>query len=86
MVFYDIRSMTSCDLKIKCIFMGPKNVHRYLKTIKTCSKTQGEHTGRYIFALAQSESKLLAKAISSFWAFDLTSEVTGWPRTLRFMH
>ena len=46
--------------------------------------SQEEHTRRYIFALAPSEAKLSAKrGFGQFWAFwpDLTSEVTGWPRT-----
>ena len=52
------------------------------KNIVTCSTRRKEHTGRWNFALAPSEAKLSAiTGFDHFSALDLTSEVTGWPRT-----
>ena len=53
------------------------------KTIVTCSTRRKEHAGRWNFAPAPSEAKLsVITAFRHFSALDLTSEVTGWPRTL----
>ena len=50
--------------------------------IVTCS-TRKEHAGRLNFVLAPSEAKLSAiNGFRHYSALDLTSEVTGWPRTL----
>ena len=49
----------------------------------TCSTTQEDHTGRYFFALAPLEAKLSAKTgVGPIWAFEPTSEINSWPRTL----
>ena len=53
------------------------------KNIVTCSTCRQEHAGRWNFALAPSEAKLSAiTGFRHFPAFDLTSEVSDWPRTL----
>ena len=78
------RSMTSDDPKmIFRIFDPLKIIHGHSKTIITCSTRRKEHAGRWNFALASSEAKLSAiTGFRHFSALDLTSEVTGWPRTL----
>ena len=58
-------------------------IHGHLKTIVSCSNCRKEHAGRWNLALSPSETKL--SAITGFLHFsslDLTSEVTGSPRTL----
>ena len=63
--------------------LTPKNYPWAFKTIVPCSTGRKEHTGRWNFALAPSEAKLSAiTGFRHFSALDLTSEVTGWPRTL----
>ena len=64
--------------------LGPlKIIYMHSKTIVTCSTRPKEHAGCWNFALAPSEAKLSAiTGFRHFSALDLTSEVTGWPRTL----
>ena len=77
------RSMTSYDPKMIFEILTPKKHPLAFKTIVTCSTRRKEHAGRWNFALAPSEAKLLAiTGFRHFSALDLTSEVTGWPRTL----
>ena len=71
----------------KCFFFSNfsplKIIHEHSKAIVTCSTLRKEHAGRWNFALAPSEAKLSAiMAFHHFSTLDLTSEVTGWPRTL----
>ena len=64
-------------------FLTPKIIHGHSKTIVTCSNRRKEHAGRWNFDLAPSEAKLSAiTGFRHFSALDLTSEVTGWPKTL----
>ena len=64
-------------------FWPQKIIHVHSTTIVTCSTRRKEHAGRWHFALAPSEAKLSAiTCFRHFSALDLTSEVTGWPRTL----
>ena len=58
-------------------------MHGHSKTNVTCSTRHKEHAGRWNFVLATSEAKLSAiTGFRHFSALDLSSEVTGWPRTL----
>ena len=58
-------------------------IHGHSKTIVTCSTRRKEHAARWNFALAPSEAKLSAiTGFRHFSVLDLTSEVTGWPRSL----
>ena len=64
-------------------FWPLKIIHGHSKTTVSCSTRRKEHAGRWNFALAPSEAKLSAiTGFRHFSALDLTSEVTGWPRTL----
>ena len=64
-------------------FLTRKIIYGHSKTIVTCSTRRKEHAGCWNFALAPSEAKLSATTgFRHFSALDLTSEVTGWPRTL----
>ena len=60
-----------------------KIIHGHSKTIVTCSTRRKEHAGRWNFALAPTEAQLSPiKGFRHFSALDMTSEVSGWPRTL----
>ena len=75
--------MTFADLNDFLDFWPPKIIHGHTKTNVTCSTCRKEHTGLWNFALAPSEAKLsVITDFLHFSALDLTSEVTGWPRTL----
>ena len=64
-------------------FWPLKIIHGHSKTNVTCSTRRKEHAGRWSCALAPSEAKLSATTgFRHFSVLDLTSEVTGWPRTL----
>ena len=80
------RSMTSSVIWSENDFSNfwpLKIIHGHSKTIVACSTRRKEHAGRWNFALALSEAKLSAiTGFRHFSALDLTSEVTGWPRTL----
>ena len=66
-------------------FLTHKKHSGHYKTIETCSTHREEHAGRWNFALASSEATLSAiTGFRHFSALDLTSKVTGWPRTLGF--
>ena len=55
----------------------------FQKHIETYSTRREEYPGRWNFALAPPEAKLLTiTGFSHFSALHLTSEVTGWPRTV----
>ena len=79
------RSMTSYDPKMIFEFLTLKVIHGHSKNIATCSTRRKKHAERWNFALAPSEAKLSAITVIGFRHFSalhLTSEVTGWPRTL----
>ena len=64
-------------------FWPLKVVHGHPKTTVMCSARRKEHAGRWNSALAPSEAKLSAiTGFRHFFALDLISEVTGWPRSL----
>ena len=63
-----------------------QNHPRAIKNNVTCSTRREEHAGRWISALAPSEAKLSAITDSrDISALDLTSEITGWTRTLVYI-
>ena len=76
--------MTSYDPKMFFFSFGLlKIIHGHSKTIVTCSTHRKKHAGRWIFVLAPSEAMSSAiPCFRHFSALDLTSEVTGLPRTL----
>ena len=77
------RSMTSYDTKMIVRFLPLKIIYVHSKTIVTCYTCREEHAGRWNVALPPSEAKLSTiTGFRDFLALDLTSEVTGWPRTL----
>ena len=68
-------------------FLPLKIIRGHSKTNVTCFTRRKEDAGRWNFALAPSEAKLSAiTGFSHFSAFDLTSEVTGSPRSLKFIY